>query len=141
MRTLWVAILLCSACSRAPVAMGGGGKGGGKGSNSDGGGAGSDGSIAISDGGAAPDGAPPDCPSMPMPYQPCSQNGFSCTSHCNGCGVNMYTTDPIVWQCLPDPSAGSQLKWTTFDEVDCYPLKGYCPGVYSDSQCRVPLDC
>jgi hypothetical protein len=140
MRFLVLSMLLTSlACNRTTVAIDDGGNRGGGGG---GGGGGSDGGDRGSDAAAATDGAAPgDCPSAPMPFAPCPQNGLSCTWHCNVCGSSMYTTDPIVWKCLPNPSAQSQLEWTTYDEVDCYPLKGYCPGVYTDPECRIPLQC
>ena len=100
-----------------------------------------DGTIAVPDANVRESGSLPECPPEVAQWQACTVSGEQCVSHCNACGTAIFTTDPIVWQCSPNPAAMSKLEWTTFDEVDCFPASGSCPGEYSDPQCKVPLSC
>jgi hypothetical protein len=91
--------------------------------------------------GAAPDLAGlPDCAPQTFIQTPCAHEGDRCVGRCNVCGSGLYTTDPIDLSCQRDPGDGT-LKWNSFDSVDCYPMPGHCPQVFTDPQCTMPLVC
>jgi hypothetical protein len=97
--------------------------------------------AALPEGGAAPDfGGLPDCAAMTFIQTPCAHEGDRCVGRCNVCSAGLYTTDPINLSCQRDPGDG-MLKWNSYDSVDCYPMPGHCPQVFTDPVCTMPLVC
>ncbi len=88
-----------------------------------------------------PDGSVPECAAQMHQWADCNHDGDQCVTSCSLCGAELWTLDPIVWQCQPNPASGNQLQWVSLSTVDCFFRTGHCPNTFTDAQCTTALNC